>query len=268
MSDFETVQELVATGRERDGVALRIAGRRTPYSYADFCTNCWKAANLLDQYGGHPGGRIDVIVGPKPDEPEPFEQLVRGQFTSADPLQAILGGTLLGATVAVNPGTIDARVLVTPAGWQTSFDLPAGCSVLAYGGPPTAPQVAHFESERWSQNPIEPPEQIEADMLAVRFGDDTWTHGQLLEGVASVQDTVQLDASNTVGLVAPIRDPASLVAGILAPLAVGATVSVAPSIEEFDEESDLTCVFAPPAIEAESTDLTVPVYDVKSLVTL
>ena len=253
MVEFETLKQLVSAGRRRTGTALEIAGRRTPYRYEDFCTNCYKAANLFGQYGGHPGGRIDVVVGPKPEfESNAAEPIIHrpaagtsdrgGRFTSAAPLYALVGGTLIGATVAIQPDPIDSRVLVAPTGWQTRYDLPPGCSVLGYGGPPESAEVAHFEAECWSQNPTEPPEPVDPTDSAVRMAGEQFTHAEVCELADRTARDLQLDANTRLGLTAPLRTPAAVIGGVLAPLSVGATVVVGPSAAALHRDHDAELV--------------------------
>jgi hypothetical protein len=74
---MDTVADLVAAGRERDGVAIDAPNRATPYSYGEFCTNTWKAGNLLGHYT-HPGGTlVGATVDLSPDPPVDADTLVR-----------------------------------------------------------------------------------------------------------------------------------------------------------------------------------------------
>jgi hypothetical protein len=240
---METLADLVAAGRERDGTAVEVAGRTTPYSYRELCTNVWKAANLLGHYGVHPGGDVAVIPGPKEAASDDWPEQ-RGLVDSADPLLAILGGTLPGATVTTTPAQpVQSRALVLPAGWWAHCETTPRCSALAYGGPPEDPQLAHFEAELWSENPTQPPEQVDPETPALRADGQTHSHGALLAAATTVTDRYGLDESSRVGLTATLDAPAALVAGVLAPLSVGATVVLAPDPAVLDSE-DATLVVA------------------------
>ena len=236
---MDTIAALVGAGRERAGVAIDAADRSAPYSYQEFCTNVWKAGNLLGHYS-HPGGSVAVVPGRKRADSEPEGSggggngSVRqagsgrkGSIDSADPVLAALGGTLLGTTVTLTPETpVVADALVRPAGaaWREGSPARAGCTVLAYGGPPEPSSVEHFEAALWSENPIEPPESVEPETPAMRVGGETHSHGELLDGAATAVDRHSLDAESRVLLAGDLRDPGVLVAGVLAPLSVGATV--------------------------------------------
>ena len=63
---METVADLVAAGRDRDGVVLSVPGRTTDYRYDDFCTSVWKSGNLLRHYGLRAGAAATVAVGSVP----------------------------------------------------------------------------------------------------------------------------------------------------------------------------------------------------------
>ena len=232
---MNTLADLVADGRERDGTAIDARQRTAPYSYRELCTNVWKAANLVGHYGTHPGSEVAVVPGPKDADAADWPETC-GHIDSADPVLAALGATLRGATVTMTPDQpVEARVLVLPAGWHEVFDTAPQCSVLAYGGPPEDPAAVHFEAELWSENPTEPPEQVDPDTPALRAGGTTYTHGNLVTAAERVADSHGLDESSRVGLAADLRAPGALVVGVLAPLSVGATVVLADGPESFEE---------------------------------
>ena len=240
----ETLKELVADAKDREGTVLDAAGRSAPYSYREFATNCFKAANLLGHYGVHPGAAVAVAVGPKEapgdsgaDDGETSDGETSDGETSdggtgedaigflgaAEPLLAILGAASVGATVDVTPKEpVESRALVAPA-WRPSETAPR-CSTLAYGGPPEDPAVVHFEAELWSENPTAPPEPVAATDPALRADGETYSHETLLAVAENVVAEHGLDETNRVLLSASLTDPGALVAGVLAPLSVGATV--------------------------------------------
>jgi len=229
----KTIAALVGAGREREGVAIDAADRSGPYSYREFCTNTWKAGNLLGHYT-HPGGSVTVVPGPKESSNSGGvagssgpAAAAEGSIDSADPVLAALGGALLGTTVELTAETpVGTDALVRPAGaaWGERYPAQAGCAVLAYGGPPGPSSVEHFEAALWSENPVEPPESVERATPAVRAGGETHSHGDLLDGAAAAVDRHDLDGESRVLLAGDLRDPGVLVAGVLAPLSVGATI--------------------------------------------
>ena len=244
MAGEATLKELIADAKKREGTVLDAAGRSAPYSYREFATNCYKAGNLLGHYGVHPGATVTVAVGPKEapgdsgaDDGETNDGETSDGETSdggsgedaigflgaAEPLLAILGGASIGATVDVTPAApVESRALVAPA-WRSSETAPR-CSTLAYGGPPEDPAVAHFEAELWSENPTAPPEHVDPEDPALRADGETFTHETLLAVAENVVADHGLDDTSQVMLSARLIDPGALVAGVLAPLSVGATV--------------------------------------------
>lgn len=218
---METVKELVAAATDHEGTVLDVAGRSAPYTYGDFVPNVWKAGNLLGHYGVHPGASVTVAPGPK--EPDPTGPL--GRVDAGEPVLGVLGGVLVGATVRLEPiEPVDSRVLLAPANWGDRFDTGPSCSVLAYGGPPTDPAVRHFEEELWSENPTEPPEQVDAADPALADGEATFDHGELVAAAEEVVADHGLSSSSTVTLDAALSEPGAVVAGVLAPLVAGACV--------------------------------------------
>jgi len=241
---METVADLVAAGRERDGVVLSVPGRTTDYHYDDFCTSVWKSGNLLRHYGLRAGATATVAVGPK--EPDTGPEGVLGWLDSADPLLGILGAAQLGATVDLDPTAdtvVESRVFVLPAGWAGEYEAAPGTSLVAYGGPPEETGVVHFERERWSENPMQPPDPPGAgdDLLA------GYTHGALVGAAERVAEEHGLGEGDRVALAAPLAGTGAtvagaLAAGVLAPMLAGAAVvatGAGVDVEANDVETSL-----------------------------
>jgi len=219
---MDTLVDVLAEGRGREGVAFEAPGRRTPTTHREFATNAWKAGNLLRHYGVRPGSRVAVVVGPK----EADSGTDPGRLGSApDPLLGLLGGAAAGATVDVTPDSpVEARALVAPAPWLDRYEVAPGCSVLAYGGPPERPEVAHFERERWSENPTEPPGTVAADDPVLRVDGSEYSHAELLDAARGIIGEHTLGAGDSVAVDAPLTSAGAVVAAVIAPLIVGATV--------------------------------------------
>jgi len=229
---METLKELVAAAKDREGTVLDAAGRSAPYSYREFATNCFKTGNLLGHYGVHPGAAVTIAVGPK-EAPAAAGgtdgaggtpgDAAMGYPDAAEPLLAVFGGASVGATADVTPAApVESRALVYPA-WR-SYETAPRCSPLAYGGPPEDPSVAHFEAELWSENPTAPPEAVEPDDPALRADDETYTHRTLLTVAEDIVAEYALDETSQVALSARLTEPGAFVAGVLAPVAAGATI--------------------------------------------
>jgi hypothetical protein len=219
---MQTLSELVAAGRERDGVLFTTPERSARYSYRDFCTNVWKGGNLMRHYGVREGMAVAVVVGPK----NPTDTDESGYLKDCpDGLLAILAATLDGAVANVAPDSeIDETALVAPAAWLDRYELAPGAKALAYGGPSDDPTVAGFERELWSENPLQPPGERAPDDPALQDADGTYSHGELLAASERVGTEYDIDAETTVAFRAPVTSAAAVVAGLLAPLRAGATV--------------------------------------------
>ena len=215
---MDTIGDVLAAARDREGVAFDAPGRTTGYAVRDFCTGAWKAGNLLRHYGVRERATVAVVVGPKasgPDE-EP------GRLgAAADPLLAALGATLLGARVDLDPDpSVEATALVAPALWLDRSDPGPGCTRLAYGEQPAAPDVVHFERERWSENPVEPPDQVTPDTAALVDGR---THADLLGRAHEVVTATGLTAGDRVAFRGPVTAD-TVAPGLIAPLEAGAVI--------------------------------------------
>lgn len=213
---MDTVRDVLGTARDREGVAFDAPGRTTGYSFREFVTGAWKAGNLLRHYGVRGGHRVTVITGPAQPGPDADPGRVA---ETPEPLFAALGALGLGAALAFDPGErIDASALVAPAAWLDRYDVGPGTTRMAYGDPPEAADAVHFERERWSENPVEPPGAVSADAVAVS-GDGRLTQADLL---ARARET-PIEAGDRVGLEGPLG-PRTVAPGLLAPLAAGATI--------------------------------------------
>jgi hypothetical protein len=207
--DADVVGDLVAPDRQSDVVALRRGGRAGSYTYDTACREAWKAGNLLRQYGVRSGATVAIDADPG----------------SIQPIVAFLGAALLGATVRFDPpGEVTATVLVTPAATAGEYEPGPGTRVLAYGEVPEQSGVAHFEREAWSENPTPPPEDVTPGTVALSDGARRYTHWRLLSLADEVVSGADLGPGDEVALRAPLAHPGALVAGVLAPLSVGATV--------------------------------------------
>lgn len=221
----ETISSLVATGRTREGVLFEGPERATPYTFSEFCTNAWKAASLLRQYGAHRGSTVAVVFSPGTETPPGSGETVG--LETVQPVLGFLGGALLGAQVDISPSSpVTARTFVRPVGnaWHERYDTSAGCSNLGYGGSPSDPAVTGFEGALWGQNPTEPPESVDPDTIAICCDGHEYTHEALLETAEWIITEYEVDEASRVGIRADIRRPATLVGGVLVPLATGASV--------------------------------------------
>lgn len=214
------IGDLLAVARDREGVAFTAPGRSTDYSSREFCTAAWKAGNLLSHYGVHEGATVAVLVGSPPADGRPAD----GELgDTPEPLFATFGAWLLGGVVDLAPTEpIDGAVVVGPPRWLDRVEIAPGCSALAFGETPTDPATGHFERERWSENPVEPPGRISADPVALVAGSPATQQGLVDVARAAVSDGT-VTAGDRVGIHAPLG-PTTLALGVLAPLAAGATI--------------------------------------------
>jgi len=222
---MQVLGDLVAEARERDGPLFESTERAAPYSYADFAVTVWKTGNLLRHYGVRAGARVAVVAGPKAPTEDDQPGWLGG---TPDPIMAFLAGATDGAVVDLDPpAAVDAKVLIAPNDWLADYELGPGTKALAYGGPPEDPTVAHLEREAWSENPLEPPAEV-APEDPVLAADQTYSHGDLLAASREVVEEYDLTTDDEFVLRAPLTNPGTVVAGVLAPMRVGATVLLGP----------------------------------------
>lgn len=198
--------DLVARERRSDAIALRAPDRRaTDIDYRRLCTNVWKTGNFLSHVGVRRGRTVAVDPAPTPET-----------------LCSLFGAAMLGAPVALGDPPEDARAWVGPA--ERASDAPDGCKRVVYGGDPPSPSDVSFEREVWSENPVEPPDRVSPDDVALRTDADDLSHAETLDAAARVVDRWELDADATVAVRAPLSHPGAVVGGVVAPLLAGGTV--------------------------------------------
>lgn len=222
---MKTLKDLVAACRDASGTVIETPARTAPYTYDDFVPNVWKSGNLLGHYGVHPGGSVTVVTGPKDVDAGGTDR----RADAADPVLAIVGATLVGATVELEPTEpVESRALVLPAGWTERYELTPQCTQIAYGGPPEEADVVHFEQEMWSENPIEPPERVAPEDPAVLEEGMEISHADLLSVATDLVEEFDLDDESRVVLDAPVTEAGAIVP-LLSTLAAEATLELRQS---------------------------------------
>ncbi|WP_348609814.1 AMP-binding protein [Halobaculum rarum] len=240
--EFTLVGDLVARDRRSERPALHAAELDRTYSYFDLCNTACKAGNVLSHIGVREGDRVVIDSEPRP----------QAVFT-------FLGAGLLGAVTQFDAdidSECDARVVVVPVEREPEFDLPGGSKLCAFGGDPDRPDTTHWEQEVWSENPAFPPTFHDpADAVLRDAGADrTYSHADLLEAAREAADALDLDAESRVAVRAPLSDPRTVAAGVVAPLVVGGTVALPAGDAPLDATA---AVVAPEAEPPEGQSIAV-----------
>ncbi|WP_254863232.1 hypothetical protein [Halovivax gelatinilyticus] len=212
-----TVDGLLTRKSRSDRPSL-VDGSGRSYDRHWVCTTAWKAGNFLR----HTGVRRGVTVG------------VGGGGPLA--ILSFLGTALLeGRTWFDPPESLDGgssvRTLVAPADELDRYDLSAGAQRVAYGGEPPAPEVHHLDAGLWSENPSFPPVDIDpgAPLVGPTDRDDaSVTHGEAMNSARTVVEEWGVEAGTHVGVDAPLSDPRTVVAGVLAPLVADGVIVLDP----------------------------------------
>ena len=205
----ETVDALFERDRRSDDPAL-VDATGKDFDYHWLVTTAYKSGNFLR----HTGVRRDVTVG------------VVGEGPLA--LLAFCGTALLEGTTRFGPptdltGDERFRTLVAPVADLEGYDLPEGAQRVGYGDTPEEPGIHHYDAGLWSENPSFPPTSISPETSLVTDGEVTVSHGRALEAAAEVVDRYGLGDSR-VAIEAPLADPRTVIAGVVAPLLAGGTV--------------------------------------------
>ncbi|QSG09086.1 acyl-CoA synthetase family protein [Halapricum desulfuricans] len=211
---MDVLGDLVSPERGDDRLWIHRPGPRSrSWSGEQFRVDAWKASNLLRHYGVREGATVGLLNGDGPPDPQA--------------LIALFGAWTLGGTVRPNPVDMDGvDVVVGPTDALDGRDLPPGCKAMGFGRPPDDPTVAHFEGERWSENPVPFPADVKPSDRALRTDDGEYTHAELLADGEQASEKFGLGADDIVALRASLSDAGAVVAGVLAPLLSGATITL------------------------------------------
>lgn len=206
---MDVLGDLVARPRRSDAPAFRHAPSGRAYDYHRFCTTAWKVGNLLRNEGVRDGAT--VVVTPDPDP---------------EPVLALFGSALLGATARVGGSATEAKALVVATDRVDDHDAGVGTRRVAYGDPPEDPAVSYFEQDVWSENPTEPPDVVDPDAPILAAGDRTYTHADLLAAGRRVAAEWDLAVDESVAVRSSLARPGTVAAGVLAPLLAGGEVVI------------------------------------------
>jgi hypothetical protein len=212
--EFTLIGDLVDRDRRSERLALHAAELDRTYSYFDLCNTACKAGNVLSHMGVRERDRLVVDSTPLPE-----------------PVLTFLGAGLLGAVTefasAIDP-ECDARAVVVPVAREAEFDLPGGSKLCVFDGPPDRPGTTHWEQEVWSENPAFPPTFHDPSDPVLRDPDAAvvYSHADLLDAARDAADALALDADSRVAVRAPLSDPRTVAAGVVAPLLVGAAIEL------------------------------------------
>ncbi|WP_255167933.1 hypothetical protein [Natrononativus amylolyticus] len=209
---MNTVGDLFARERRSDRPALVDATGRV-YDYHWLCTSAWKAGNFLR----HSGVRRGVSVGVVGDGPLA--------------LLSFFGTALLEGTTRFEPprgdgATADLRALVAPVDVLESYNLAPGAQRIGYGGQPDDPGVHHLEAGLWSENPSFPPLETDPEAALLAAGERSYSHAAVLAAARDVVDEYGLESGDRVRVLAPLSEPRSVAAGVVAPLLAGAVIEL------------------------------------------
>jgi hypothetical protein len=217
---MDVLGDLVARHRRSDDPALVAPREKRSYDYHRFCTTAWKTGNFWRRRGLHADATVAIADDPQPE----------AVFT-------FLGAALLGARTRFGlgressaDGPLDARIVVAPPDEVGEYEVSPGTQRVAYGDPPDDPSVAHFERDVWSENPAFPETPIDPETVALVAGGDVaeeerrLSHVDLLTTAREVADDWGLEPADEVAIRAPLADPGTVVAGVVAPLLEGATI--------------------------------------------
>ncbi|MFW5978173.1 MAG: hypothetical protein ACOCP2_02935 [Halohasta sp.] len=230
---MDLLGDLVDPGLGGESLWIHRPGSRSrSWSGRQFCVDAWKAGNLLRHYGVHEGATVSIADGATAEEPIPSPQAVIGLF----------GAWVLGASVRLDPPpSPHGRAFLVPSTRVAQYDPGPETTTLGFDGPPEEPTVVHFEEQRWSENPVRFPAEIQSDAVALETDAESFSHEHLLETAREIVEEYDLQSADRVALAASLADPGAVVAGLIAPLLAGTAITLGGdadvTVADRDEES-------------------------------
>jgi acyl-CoA synthetase (AMP-forming)/AMP-acid ligase II len=204
---MDVVGDLVARERRSDEPVVHRPGGPS-YTAATFNTEAWKAASLLRYHGVGPERTVSIA-----------------DDADAQALLALFGAALLEAPVTFGPeSAVTPRVRVEPATEERAIPLAPETKRVVYGGAPTDPAAVHFERDRWSENPTEPPREVDPASTLLETPAGTYTHAAVLSATRRLVAQSPIGTAGDVLIAAPLSHPGTVVAGVLAPLLAGTPI--------------------------------------------
>lgn len=199
--------ELLARDRRTDEPALLDDANARQYDYRRFCTTAWKVGNFLRHFGVRAGASVAIAAERRPE-----------------PVLSVLGTALLGGVGSVGTEPTKPRVLIAPTADLETYSCPPETHRIGYGDQPDDPSDAFFERDVWRENPTKPPARVTPDTPVLRTEDTAYTHRAVLRSARSVVDQWDLTTDSVVAVRAPLEQPETIAAGVVAPLVAGATI--------------------------------------------
>lgn len=203
---METIGELATVNRYGRTVALETDGQ--VYSQADLSSTVAKVTNFFSYLGVTGDGTVEIDPSITPENVISFLATAR-----------------LGGLADFEP-TGDGDVVVVPADREDEFEGGDGTKLVVYGGQPHSPHSYHWETTVWSETPVPyvvrggPNDPVLATEAA------PLRHKDLLDAAEEIVEKYDIDEETTVALRTPLVEPGAVIAGIIAPRSVGATVAL------------------------------------------
>lgn len=204
---MKTLEELLAGVDYGDAVALRAPGRgEQVYTYERFQECVYELSTVFADHDIEDGSRIALAS-------DHSASAVFAFYATA----VIGGATWIGA-----PRKIKAHAAVAPTEQVTGYTLPEGALRVGYGSKPDDDSVVHFERAIWKADGRPPDAGVLPGTKVITDGEWQYSHRNLLKAGMEVAD--RLDENTTVTVRAPLSDPRTVAAALVAPLLVGGTV--------------------------------------------
>lgn len=236
---MDVLGDLVSPDRGGDALWIHRPGPRSrSWSGDQFSVDAWKAGNLLRHYGVREGAAVGIIGAIDEADP-PSPQALIGLF----------GAWILGAGVRLEPAETEGiDVLVGPSEALDHRELTPGCKAMGFGDSPEDPTVVHFEGERWSENPVRFPAEVGPVDTALLTDDGPRSHADVLGIAAEMIEAYGITSSDRVALTASLSEPRTVIAGVVAPLLAGATITLGEEATLVVAEQDGENVIRPSSV--------------------
>lgn len=206
---MKTLPKLLEATGDSDTVAIGVpAAGEQVYTYDRLRSTVYSTANLLSDAGISEGSR--VAIAPK---------------KASETVVAFLGAASLGATVWFGgPARANVDALLAPTEYVDKYQIPSDSLRVGYGSAPDDDSVVHFGKAVWKADETPPQAGVLPGTKLLTDGENTYSHRELLDAAAEVVDARDIEEGTVVSVRAPLRDPRTIAAGIVAPLSATGTI--------------------------------------------
>lgn len=201
---MDSVGDVITQDHWGRRTALRTDGR--VYSHHDLYVSAHRVESFLS-YLGVEGDYVDVY-------PE----------LAPEPILTFFAAAYSGAVTDFDPPSEDAQAVLVPVDKEDEIDQRSGLKIIAYGGDSAREGTYRWNPDLFVASTASGHVHPARSDTALRVEGQEYSHGEILDAAERIADEYDIDEETEVAVRAPIGNPGTITAGIVAPLMKGGSV--------------------------------------------